>query len=151
MKKRGKSRHHRKWTVRRSAKWLLIAVIVGLFVYEYTGPVETVDGTVADTSTYPHTGRGGQSHTHTEAFIEFEGARKRLPRADGLTQGQQVLVRAKKGRISGRLRYVSHEATTSAAGPSQPEPWGYDWNQDRHWNPEHGHWHDGRPPPPSQR
>jgi uncharacterized protein YyaL (SSP411 family) len=29
----------------------------------------------------------------------------------------------------------------------KPGPWEYDPKTNRHWNPDHGHWHDGRPPP----
>ena len=27
-----------------------------------------------------------------------------------------------------------------------PQPWAYDEKNDRYWNPEHQHWHPGRPP-----
>jgi hypothetical protein len=27
-----------------------------------------------------------------------------------------------------------------------PEPWFYDGARNRHWNPDHKHWHDGPPP-----
>jgi uncharacterized protein YyaL (SSP411 family) len=32
-----------------------------------------------------------------------------------------------------------------------PRPWEYDAQRDKHWHPDHGHWHDGRPPPEAQR
>ncbi|MEX0875926.1 MAG: hypothetical protein WD114_00575 [Phycisphaerales bacterium] len=32
-----------------------------------------------------------------------------------------------------------------------PEPWTYDAENDRHWFAEHNHWHDGPPPPESER
>ncbi|MBI4589085.1 MAG: thioredoxin domain-containing protein [Candidatus Rokubacteria bacterium] len=28
----------------------------------------------------------------------------------------------------------------------KPDPWEYDPKSNRHWNPDHGHWHDGPPP-----
>jgi hypothetical protein len=33
----------------------------------------------------------------------------------------------------------------------QPEPWHYDATTDRHWHPDHRHWHDGRPPAAGDR
>jgi hypothetical protein len=32
-----------------------------------------------------------------------------------------------------------------------PEPWEHDTPRNRHWDPNHNHWHDGPPPPASQR
>jgi len=32
-----------------------------------------------------------------------------------------------------------------------PEPWEYNPGADQHWDPAHGHWHDGPPPPESER
>jgi hypothetical protein len=34
---------------------------------------------------------------------------------------------------------------TPPPGPT-PAPWTYDAQKNQHWNPEHGHWHDGPPP-----
>jgi hypothetical protein len=43
------------------------------------------------------------------------------------------------------------EGTSSPAAPDPssqtPTAWEYDPETDRHWNPQHGHWRDGRPPP----
>jgi hypothetical protein len=33
-----------------------------------------------------------------------------------------------------------------ALSAPDPTPWEYDAANDRYWNPEHGHWHTGRPP-----
>ncbi|MBI3184160.1 MAG: thioredoxin domain-containing protein [Myxococcales bacterium] len=33
-----------------------------------------------------------------------------------------------------------------AAPGRMPQPWEFDSRANRHWNPEHGHWHDGPPP-----
>ena len=41
-------------------------------------------------------------------------------------------------------------AGTGASGTT-PAAWQYNPQTDRHWNPQHGHWHNGRPPPESQR
>lgn len=45
-------------------------------------------------------------------------------------------------------------ATSSApSGPAgaTPQPWAYDPTTNRHFDPGHGHWHDGPPPPPEAR
>jgi peptidyl-prolyl cis-trans isomerase A (cyclophilin A) len=34
----------------------------------------------------------------------------------------------------------------TADRPGTPEPWEYDPVKNRYWNPDHGHWHSGRPP-----
>ncbi len=117
--------------------------------------METIRGQVVRVRTYSHQS-GMRRHTHTEAVIEYEGTRHTLPRADGLTKGQRILVDVRRGRLSGRPRYASFRGTESGAaatqpGSSQPVPWEYDPFQNRHWNPIHGHWHDGRPPPLNQR
>lgn len=39
----------------------------------------------------------------------------------------------------------------NSTGGSTPAPWHYDAANNRHWHPGHGHWHDGQPPPASQR
>lgn len=47
-------------------------------------------------------------------------------------------------------RDVLPQSSTPAVLPvaTPPAPWAYDAASNRHWHPEHGHWHDG--PPPSQ-
>lgn len=42
-------------------------------------------------------------------------------------------------------------AGTGGTGGSTPAAWHYDVANDRHWHPGHSHWHDGPPPPASQR
>jgi hypothetical protein len=51
----------------------------------------------------------------------------------------------------------SGSATSPAPGtsipnpsPGDPAPWTYDAANNRYWNPEHGHWHSGRPPEGTQ-
>ncbi|MCP3902518.1 MAG: hypothetical protein GY715_02695 [Planctomycetes bacterium] len=42
-------------------------------------------------------------------------------------------------------------APPQTVAPGAPKPFEYDEANNRHWNPEHGHWHPGPPPtPPSQ-
>ena len=46
-------------------------------------------------------------------------------------------------------------ASPSAEVPAPPgvaaEPWAYDAATNRHFDPSHGHWHNGPPPPPQSR
>lgn len=115
--------------------------------------METIPAQVVEVRTYPHTPRGGETHTHVDAVIEYEGARHTLKRADTLAQGEWVEVNVRRGRLTGRPHY---EAFLGTAGvdllqpeATGPEPWEYDVVLNKHWDPVHGHWHDG--PPPSQR
>jgi hypothetical protein len=41
-------------------------------------------------------------------------------------------------------------ATAPAAGVT-PQPWEYDAARNRHYDPNHGHYHEGPPPPPEAR
>ncbi len=146
--------------IRRRIRWIAILVLIGgaigLYVYDYRVPLETIPGTVASTRTYPHKPRGGNQHTHTEAVLDYEGSRHTVARADGVEEGQSVEVDVRRGRLSGRLRFVAFRQIASD-GPAglfglfQPVAWAYDIIEDRYWHPIHGHWHDGRPPPPGQR
>ena len=94
--------------LRRLNRGLLILVVLGggLYAYDHTGSEETIRGRVDRIRTYSHQTSSG-SHTHREAVIEFEDTRHTLPRADNLTRGQRVLVDVKRGRLSGRPRFVS--------------------------------------------
>ncbi len=42
-------------------------------------------------------------------------------------------------------------APATGPGAIAPEPWAYDAATNRHFDPAHGHWHDGPPPPPQSR
>ena len=44
-------------------------------------------------------------------------------------------------------------APTTMSGPAgaPPQAWAFDPKTNRHFNPQHGHWHDGPPPPPEAR
>jgi hypothetical protein len=136
---------------------ILAVVCSGLYVYDYSGALETVWGRVERVRTYTHQASGGP-HTHTEAVIEFEDRRHALPRADQLTRGMQVLVDVRRGRLSGRPRFVAFRGTEDGTSHSsevgaepKPDPWQYDPTENQYWHPYHAHWHDGRPPPPEQR
>ncbi len=45
---------------------------------------------------------------------------------------------------------VPSVAGTAPSGPT-PAPWTYDAQKNQHWNPDHGHWHPGPPPPVGSR
>ena len=42
-------------------------------------------------------------------------------------------------------------APATGPGGVAPEPWAYDAATNRYFDPGHGHWHDGQPPPPQSR
>ncbi|MEX2670621.1 MAG: SEC-C metal-binding domain-containing protein [Phycisphaeraceae bacterium] len=42
-------------------------------------------------------------------------------------------------------------ASAPSSAPAMPEPWFYNEATNQHWDPGHNHWHDGPPPPASQR
>ena len=88
---------------------MILAVAAGavaLYVYDYQGPLETISGEVGSTRTYPHQTATEPLHTHTEAMIEFEGRSHTVSQADGVKRGQKVVVVVKRGRLSGRPRFV---------------------------------------------
>ena len=72
-----------------------------------------------------------------------------------------VLLLNAKGRVIGRTgyraggpeAYVAHlreliakQASAPGKTEERPTPWKYDAENNRYWNPDRGHWHDGRPP-----
>lgn len=138
-------------------RWLAILVglggAVGLYAFDRSGQLETVPAEVVDLRTYPHTPVGGEAHTHTDAVIEYEGRQHTLERADDLSRGEWVEVSVRRGRLSGWPHYVAFlgavEIDLLESEATGPQPWEYDLVLNRHWDPQHGHWHDG--PPPSQR
>jgi hypothetical protein len=46
---------------------------------------------------------------------------------------------------------TSPTASATAPASGTPQAWQYDPATNRHWDPNHGHWHDGPAPPESQR
>jgi cyclophilin family peptidyl-prolyl cis-trans isomerase len=62
----------------------------------------------------------------------------------GVDLTQPVLAKAAG---EGAARPATPPPAPSGATASGPKPWEYDPATDRHWNPEHGHWHGGPPPP----
>lgn len=138
-------------------RWLLIlgllGAVIAAYAYDRGGPIETIPAQVVEVQSYPHTPRGGQTHTHTDVVIEYEGAQHTLERVDGLAKGEWVNVEVRRGRLSGWAHYEGFRGSAAfdilQPEAESPEPWEYDVVLDKHWDPVHGHWHDG--PPPSQR
>lgn len=138
-------------------RWFVILALlggaIGSYAYDRSGPRETIPAQVVELRTYPHTPRGGQTHTHSDAVIEYEDAHHTIARADGLGKGEWVQINIRRGRLSGWPHYESFRGSADfdliQSEADRPEPWYYDRVADRHWNPVHGHWDDG--PPPAQR
>ncbi len=135
-------------------RWLLILGLlvgaVGTYAYDRSGPIETIPAQVVELRIYPHTPRGGQSHTHTDAILEYEGGRHTLERVTSLKKGAWVEVAVRRGRLSGWTHYEAFQGTTTfdllRPEAERPEPWEYDVVLNKHWDPVHAHWHDGPPP-----
>ncbi len=76
----------------------------------------------------------------------------------GTKQGVLNLVDTKIHKVNGEPRFtyegnklVEVPDRPANAGPpiitgTQPQAWQYDPATNKHWNPDHGHWHDGLPP-----
>ena len=62
-----------------------------------------------------------------------------------------VFLISSQGRRSGSPADAPQGNATGVTLPATPTPaaWQYDAANNRHWNPEHGHWHDGPPPSPT--
>ena len=90
-----------------------------MYAYDLGGPMETIGGQVVRVRTYDHRSGNG-THTHTEAVIEYEGVRHTLPRADGLSKGEGVVVVVRRGRLSRRPRFAAFRETESGAAAVEP-------------------------------
>jgi hypothetical protein len=55
------------------------------------------------------------------------------------------------GAASSARSSQASEDQSPLPGARDPEAWEHDAGRDRHWNPHHGHWHQGPPPPPEGR
>ena len=136
----------RRWLV----FFLLLGGAVALYAFDRSGPIETIKAEVVDARTYPHRERGSEAHSHTEATLEFEGTSKTLKKADSLSRGDWVEIDVRRGRISGWAHFAALRGSADIdlldSGEATPQPWQYDIVSDRHWDPNHNHWHDGPPP-----
>lgn len=65
-----------------------------------------------------------------------------------------------QGMLPGGIRSSAAPATSGSLTSANqsplpdgraPQAWEFDASGNRHWDPGHGHWHDGPPPPPEQR
>jgi hypothetical protein len=57
-----------------------------------------------------------------------------------------ALVKVDRNRPAARPTGAAFPLNSAPAGPT-PKAWEYDAANNRHWDPTHGHWHDGPPPP----
>ena len=129
---------------------LVLGAAAAVYAFDRGGPQETIAAQVVETRVYPHTPQGGEAHTHTDVVVEYDGKRRTIKKADTLTKGDWVEIDVRRGRLSGWPHYQSYREAgdfdpLEAVGDT-PEPWEYDLVTNRHWDPDHGHWHDGPPP-----
>ena len=101
-----KARHRR---ARKRLRQVLIlagvALVIALFVFDQSAPVEIVDAEVISTERWRHLGQE-PPHSHTRATLSLLGQTEvKLERADGLVTGQNVPVKIKKGRLTGWITY----------------------------------------------
>ena len=55
------------------------------------------------------------------------------------------------GAVPGPAPLNNDPTAKAPPGGATPEPWAYDAARNRHYDPNHGHFHDGPPPPPESR
>lgn len=80
---------------------------LAFYLVDRTGPVETIAGSVAETSSYLHSGTDGSGeHSHWTAVLEYEGHRFKLDRADQYQKGDAVSVEVRRGRLTGYPYFV---------------------------------------------
>ena len=76
--------------------------VLGLWVWEYSGPEELVEAEVIETRRWRHQANDGSSHPHISATLKIEGLTEAtLKRADNYERGQRVLVWVRRSPISG--------------------------------------------------
>jgi len=67
----------------------------------------------------------------------------------GLSSMAVISVTEQRG--AGGRSVQTNESNVQTNESADPLPWEYDAVTNRHWDPGHGHWHDGPPPPESAR
>lgn len=76
-----------------------------------------------------------------------QGDSGRKPRVTKL-QVVLILLLISMAAVWGSVSFIGSSAESTTG--STPEAWEYDEANNRHWDPGHGHWHNG-PPPPQHR
>ena len=107
-------RHHRSRADKKRRGRRYGLVILGIptlallfYLVDRSGPIETVAGSVVETSSYLHSGTDGSGeHSHLMAVLEYEGHRFKLDRADRYQTGDAVSVEVRRGRMTGYPYFV---------------------------------------------
>lgn len=88
--------------------WLSPIVLVpAVWAYETSGPSEMALAEVIETERYPHRTQGQGAHSHVRAILLIEGRVKTsIERGDQYRRGEQVKVWVRRGRITGRPRFL---------------------------------------------
>jgi len=105
---KGKKKHHVSQAVRkrrgRNAGVLILGALALVFIaylFDRSGPLETIDGLCVDTRSYTHTSTDGEGpHTHVEAVLEYERHRYALRPGDRFKIGEPVTVEIRRGRLT---------------------------------------------------
>jgi hypothetical protein len=85
--------------------------------------------------------------------LPWGGDRVRTPASSSLpfTPGTLPMTGLTPATDTAAAGSVASQDQSPLPGGVTPQPWQYDAPRNRFWYPEHGHWHDGPPPDPSQR
>jgi hypothetical protein len=86
----------------------------------------------------------GDEWEKAASVTEIEGVNTAIVRAPAPTTSEEEKAAAAK-EVEERMERL-RKNVASRDKPATPEPWAYDAEKDRYWNPEHGHWHPGKPP-----
>jgi type VI protein secretion system component VasK len=106
-RRRDAQRRKLKSRLRRLGIAAAVLAVLGLWVWEYSGPEELVEAEVIETRRWRHQANDGSSHPHISATLQIEGLREAtLERADSYERGQRVLVWVRRGPISGRPYFL---------------------------------------------
>lgn len=101
----------RTWRKRSRLALLGLALVspAVLYAYEMGGPQELVEAEVVETQRWRHVPRTGSPHDHVRAILLIEGVtRLTREKADGFQRGQRVPVWIRRGRLTGRPRFLDY-------------------------------------------
>ena len=96
----------------RRAAWVVAAFVpLALYGYETSGDQELIDAQIVETQRWRHIEAGKTGHDHVRAIIEIEGgARVQLERAGDRKRGDFVAVWVRRGRLTGRAKFLDFAA-----------------------------------------
>ena len=97
--------------LRRAAWGLALVAPLALWAYEQSGEQDLVEAEVVETQRWRHVSRDEPAHDHVRAIFLIEGrTRVQLDRADGRKRGDRVPVWVRRGRLTGRPRFLDFAA-----------------------------------------